>query len=261
MKLLASLAPCEWIAEEPVGPLPCVMWESRLPPGLPSWVKIFHDLHEDLSVTDPSLTWDAWDKARPPTPMPDTETGRILAEVLARSTLPYGAPGPDARLVRLRWAELCRRLGMTLSPTSYSDDFRDHFGGWSWPRHLVGPGEGIFDGPQRDALVSVLHRHTAVERILFHFWFLATTEPISDSLIEGVLEDALRFPDATLGARETPSHWFPEDHAWLVCSHHDLTYTLVGGSEALIRDLLEQPVLECLRVRVGRTITEVSDPG
>jgi len=57
------------------------------------------------------------------------------------------------------------------------------------------------------------------------------------------------FPDEALGVRCTPTHWFPEDRSWLVCSDYDLTFTLVGGSARLAQELLDHPVLECVSVQ------------
>ncbi len=257
MRLLPSLSACDWIAEEPMGVMPTVM-TSRLPPELPCWVKVLHDLHEDLSVPDWSQTWNEWERALPP----GTDWGRAIEEAMGQPMDQRGSTGHHLHIVRLRWAELCRRFDVPFEPLLCQESFGDRHPRWghSWPRRVVGPKEGYFDGPQRDALVSVLRRHTAAERILFHFWFLATADWCSDRLVEGALEDALRFPDLTLGARDTPSHWFPEDHAWLVCSDHDLYYTLVGGSAALAHDLLAHPVLECLPVRVGRAAGQEFTP-
>ena len=67
-------------------------------------------------------------------------------------------------------------------------------------------------------------------------------------MIEGNLDEVERFPNYGLGVRCTPTHWFPEDLSWLVCSDYDLTFSLVGGSEHLVQQLLDHPTLECVRV-------------
>lgn len=247
MKLLTTLSECDWITEG-IAEMTNGTVAHCLPPVFPSYVKILHSIYEDLSVQNDQLTWQEEDKARALGPEPKTETERILAEAFSRSTLVYGGAGPGSRLTRIRWAELARRLGVPFVPTLSAASFTRQFPGGSWPRHLIGPNEGNLVGSERDALVSVLRSHTDTGRILFHFWLLATTEWESDKVFEGSLDEADLFPDKRLGVRCTPTHWFPEDRSWLVCSDYDLTFSLVGGSEVLIQQLLNHPVLECVPV-------------
>ena len=138
---------------------------------------------------------------------------------------------------------------MPFVPTLSAASFTRQFPGGSWPRHLVGPDEGNLVGSERDALVSVLRGHTNTDRIFFRFSFLATTDwRGDDKVFEGTLDEVELFPDDGLGVRCMPTHWFPEDLSWLVCSDYDLTFSLVGGSEHLVQQLLDHPTLECVRV-------------
>lgn len=248
MKLLTTPSECDWIAEG-VAEMTNGTVAHCLPSIYPAYAKIFHPIYEDFSVQDDQLTWQEEDKAKDSGPEPKTETERALAEALRGSTLVYGGARPDARLVQVRWAELTRRLGMQFVPTLSAASFTRQFPGGSWPRHLIGPDEGKLVGSERDALVSVLRSHTDTDRILFRFWFLATTDwRGSDKVFEGTLDEADLFPDEGLGVRCTPTHWFPEDRSWLVCSDYDLTFSLVGGSEHMVQQLLDHPALECVRV-------------
>jgi hypothetical protein len=77
-------------------------------------------------------------------------------------------------------------------------------------------------------------------------WLLATLAWAEDLLFEGMLEDASLFPEEVDDVRLTPTHWFPKDRSWLVCTDYDLTFTLIGGSESLVRDLLASREVECL---------------
>ncbi len=245
VKLLPTLDPCRWITDnvtELSAGVPATVTHC-VPPVFPLYAKVFHAVHEDPSVRDRALTWhEAETRSLGPDAAP--------VEGAARSRLVYGGADRASRLVPIRWAELAGRYGIAFVPTLSSWSFTRLFPGSSWPRHLVGPIEASLTAPERDALVAVLRRHTAVDRVLFRFWVLATTDwGGGDKLWEGVLDDVASFPDEALGARTTPSHWFPEDRRWLVCTDYDLTFTLVGGSEALIRDLLDHPVLECVPVR------------
>ena len=88
-----------------------------------------------------------------------------------------------------------------------------------------------------------------MERGLFHLCLLATVDWSENLLFEGALDDVRRFPDDVPGTRCTPTHWFPEDRGWLVCSDYDLTFTLVSGPTTLVQALLDHPVLECVAVQ------------
>ncbi len=219
-----------------------------IPPIFPSYTKVLHPINEDLSVEDKELTWQEKDEAMDPTPAPKTGIERTLADALSQSTLVYGGSHPGSRPVRIRWSKLAGRLGLSFVPTISAQSFTRQFPGGSWPRRLLGPQEGCIDGPERDALASVLCRHTDTDRTFFHFWLLATTDWQADKLFEGLLDEVSLFPNEALGARLTPTHWFPEDRSWLVCSDYDLTFTLVGGSLSLARELLDHPLLECVPV-------------
>ena len=56
---------------------------------------------------------------------------------------------------------------------------------------------------------------------------------------------------------ELPDLMFPEDHGWLVSTLWDDDWSCIGGSEALIADLLQDPVLgpRARRVPIGQDAT------
>jgi hypothetical protein len=143
---------------------------------------------------------------------------------------------------------LAHDVGLRYLPTLSSSSFTRQFPGGFWPRRLVGPDQGNLEAQTRDVLVSILQRHTKVSRCLFHVWILAAIKWEEDLLFQGALSEASLFPDKVENVRLTPTHWFPEDRSWLVCTDYDLTFTLIGGSESLVGDLLNSSAVECLRV-------------
>lgn len=261
MKLLATLSESKWITEGRAKAHPNAAGTVAhcIPPVFTSYAKVFHPIYEALSVRDRKQTWQEEEEAKGPQLEPVTEVQRVIADVLSQSTLVYGAAHPGSRLVRIRWAELTRRLGMTFVPTLSSWSFTRQFPGRSWPRHLIGPQEGNLGDIERDALASVLHRHIVGDRIFFYFWLLATMDWRADKLFEGTLDEVGLFSNGTHGVRRTPTYWFPEDRSWLVCTNYDLTFTLVGGSEPLIRDLLAHPLLESVPVRPATRVDSNAD--
>jgi hypothetical protein len=68
-------------------------------------------------------------------------------------------------------------------------------------------------------------------------------------LIDGAIEDAGRF---TFSPHfQSPTLWWPNDQSWFVHTEIDASSTYVGGSEALVRPLVDEQLLECFEVSEG----------
>jgi hypothetical protein len=61
------------------------------------------------------------------------------------------------------------------------------------------------------------------------------------------------------GWEDGPNLWWPEDRAWCVASEIDFPYTYVGGSKALIDDILRHPDLESMPATVEDGVNASSD--
>ncbi|MCB5165373.1 hypothetical protein LG634_11085 [Streptomyces bambusae] len=122
-----------------------------------------------------------------------------------------------------------------------------------------GPGEGPTPPDVARALIAVLARHTGTpDRCWFALWegygrwewggVPRFETPHRDKvLMAGALADA-DSPESLDPFAELPDLWWPEDRAWCVGGDTDLKSTYVGGSEALIADLVADPALEAHRV-------------
>lgn len=78
-------------------------------------------------------------------------------------------------------------------------------------------------------------------------------------MFEATLADAAAFPNKQANVRYTPTHWFPADRSWLVCTDYDLTFTIVAGSKRLAHDLIQNPSLECLPVTPSTRVNDKAD--
>ena len=231
-----------------------------VPPIFPAYAKLLHPIYEDLAALDDDLTWQEAEKSTPSEM--NALRGSVEKEIqriIDQSTLVYGGPSPDSRLVRIRWTELARRQGIPFTPTLSAYSFTRRFPGGSWPRRLIGPEEGNLASTDRDVLTSVVRRHTNPGRCLFHFWLLATVDWKDNLLFEGALDEVSNFPDQAKGTRLSPTHWFPENRAWIVCTDYDLTFTLIGGSKSLVDDLLRNRDLECVQVHADTRVDAYAD--
>ncbi|MGG8406722.1 hypothetical protein ACM614_08940 [Streptomyces sp. 12297] len=131
-----------------------------------------------------------------------------------------------------------------------------------WDEH---PAEGPTPPDVALALIPVLARHTGTaDRCWFGLWHgygrwdwdavpCFTTPEREEVLLSGPLADAAS-PTALDPFAELPDLWWPEDRAWCVGGDVDTVSTYVGGSEALIADLLTAPALEAHRVSAGDSL-------
>lgn len=162
----------------------------------------------------------------------------------------------------VRWSTVAAAHGTRLTPVTRwyevigADqeyvDRSDHGLPGVWDEH---PDEGPTPPDVARALLPVLARHTATaDRCWFGLWsgygrwdwdrFPAFEAPGRDEvLLAGRLADAVSPADAEEFA-ELCDLWWPQDRAWCLGGDVDLVSTYVGGSPALIADLLTTADLE-----------------
>ena len=249
---LATTDQFDWIEIETAKAAPYTV--ARCIPSIyPAYVKIFHSIYEDMSIAGDDLTWNDVAHVPPDGPYAAMEVhgdakspAEVVERALQNSTLVYDTSRSEPHLTRLRWSELAQRYGTALPLDAGSDFFTRRFAKGSWPRRFFGPKEGSLEVYERDALLAALQRHSSGRRHFFQFFICAMKDMRGDNLFEGNLADVHQFPGSE--TRYTPTYWFPEDRSWVVCSDYDLSFTLVGGSEALLEDIFRKTELECVRV-------------
>lgn len=260
MQRIASLAKIEWITSGVIPPIERVdgqPWSGTtvsncVPPVFSAYAKVLHPIYEDLTIEDSTLSWDDVDKGR-------RSPSDLVEELKQSAKLVYVTPDGQRPLRRVRWAELAQRYGLQYTPELMAETFTRIFPGASWPRHLFGPTEGSLDEEMRDALVEILKDRTESGDCYFHFWFMATRELEQDLLYRGPIGEVRLFPDSIPDVRLTPTHWFPVERTWLVCTDYDLCFTLVGGPDELVDVLLDSSTLECVRVEPDTRIDNYGD--
>ena len=162
----------------------------------------------------------------------------------------------------VRWKELSAWSGKPLAPTSSVHDLALRDDGATWPGpETERPLEGQLQPPHMDHLLGILAGGTASPTEL---WLLVwngygTQEDLSqDAVVEihpswhgfrayflfrgsfdvSEVNEEIMF--------EPPSFWWPEDRAWFVSTDIDASSTYVGGSSALIGQLMSDDLLEVL---------------
>jgi hypothetical protein len=149
---------------------------------------------------------------------------------------------------RIRWRDLAQLIGVPFDAGICHEWFRARMEDpGCWPRFLFGPDDGTLNAEELSALLSVLQPHSGNCEIFFRLSkiaFIATDRPIQFC---GTMDDLSAFM-ASRKPQLTPEYWWPADHSWCVCSDYDLTFTIVAGSKELISGVLDNAILEALRV-------------
>ena len=212
-----------------------------LPAGFPAYCKLFHPIYVDEQVEDRSLSW----------AVADDDAACLPGKLVSVGT-PADPTGP-----RVRWEEIAEKHGLVFHPELTCYSLRQAFQDGSMPRHLLGPDEGSLDRPTSASLVEVLKSYQPSERCFFYYDMIATHQ-IEPLLFEGDVQDVLD-SFALDNVYGTPTYWWPESRSWCVCTDWDLTFTLIGGPEDLIRVVLKSDELEALIVSEDTRIDYKSD--
>ncbi|MER5888880.1 hypothetical protein ABT160_34065 [Streptomyces sp. NPDC001941] len=207
-----SLEPARWLAEQPPGERPFGTVAAVAAPGFDAYARVLHP----AELRERPVRW--------------ADVGAAYGRTV----------GPDTA-----WPDL---VGMELFYQNASDYGRDGV----WDEH---PAEGPTPVDVARTLLPVLARHTGTPGACwFGLWHgygrrefdgvpTFPTPGRDEVLLSGTLDDVLS-PARDDGFLELPDLWWPEDRAWCVGGDVDLVSTYVGGSSALIAELLATPGLE-----------------
>lgn len=221
-----DLSPARWIAVAALPPGEDVVG-SLVPPVFPGYARLFHPAARYVGDADVDVTWAevaaANGRAAHPAMAWSSITGGVeYFDEADQSPLWDGAP-PRGHLPE----QVARRLAAVLS------------------RHTTTPDDCFFG-------------------IAADFGFLPAGMPTVPAA--GSRHALVRGPVALAAANmadepwdQSPSMWWPADHAWFVATGIDLVTTYVGGSRACIGGLLAAEDLEVTAVPAGQPIGEDAD--
>jgi len=229
--------------------------DELVPPGFEGYLKIFHAIYEDLSITDHTLSWHDLEGPTIRRLFPGDERTQ---ELLKGSVVTHGAPSGPFPKERIRWRELAERCGLIFHPEINDSSFSRQFTGRSWPRYLVGPSEGYLDSASFCAFVNTLAALSGDQDCYFYFDVMATKDYTSPLLFRGQIAEAVSVV-AVADTQDTPTYWWPPDHSWCLCTDHDLPFSIFGGNARVLAALEEQPELEVTRVTLLHRVDYKAD--
>jgi hypothetical protein len=215
-----------------------------VPPIFERYVKVLHSLDAHYENIDNPLSPEELSLLR----IPECSSLRNLVEQHRSNPTP-----------RIRWKTVADALGLAFESGITDDWFRSVIEPGCWPRFIYGPGDGWLDPEEGRALVSILKRHVTNPKIYLRMAKIPLITTETPLMYMGAMEDVIALLDAERG-NMLPEYWWPPDHSWCVCSDYDLTYTLVGASDQVCQELLEDDVLECIEVNPETRIDYRSPP-
>ena len=100
-------------------------------------------------------------------------------------------------------------------------------------------------------ILSLLYRHyDPSQRFYFHYDAFATIPEEEEAVFFGKLEEVGRipalFPELI---KNTPTNWCDVNESVYLCTDFDATFTLIAGSKALIKEVIQSPVLEAIPIK------------
>jgi hypothetical protein len=198
----------------------------------------------------------------------------------------------DTQGTEVRWSAVAAASGRTVHPEMQFNSIAAPMPGRENAR-LMWSGEprlGVLSGRQAGALIPLLATHTLTpDRCWFclwegygyltggtavtYFWPVGEPKPppehlrppqpkLSKSRVRLPHRDYVLFTGSVTDAdgwEDGPNLWWPDDRAWCVASEIDFPYSYVGGSAALIEEILADPHLEAQPATVHDRITADSD--
>jgi hypothetical protein len=232
------------------------------PDIFPRYVKIFHPIYIDQTITNPSITWDELNKNTPPDILNDPKSPEALKDLIQKSTLVYGSPDEQVPVERLLWKDLCDLLALKYHQEINVYSFTRAFKTGSWPRMYIGPREGNMDDFGFANLLKLLYLNTNEQEWQFYFNLLSTINHNSDLIYTATLSEFASLYLKVLKDKDVsgpPNYWFPIDRSCIVYTDIDLTFTLVGCTSHIEKKILDHDELEAISISYDTRIDWYGD--
>ncbi|WP_438435247.1 hypothetical protein [Gorillibacterium sp. sgz500922] len=222
-----------WIKDEVTQPFISANYGAKdyitsfIPKRYEAYCKLMNPVYRDRTVQDKTIMWNLENE--------NEEEGAVFDE-------------------RVRFEELAREYSIPLERITI--EMISYKCGHQLPRYLSGSEVGTLEENECVKLVEELKPFTGTQKCFFYFddmkvmasgSFSGKEKDISGRLYSGKLEEVLSFYKGT-EVDFSPTYWWPEDKSWCVTTNYDNSYTIIGGSNPLIDQLVGNKELECIKV-------------
>jgi hypothetical protein len=232
-----AIEEADWIAAS-LAPFDQHLVASVIPPGFQAYARVLHPAHYVMAKGTRAVRWrEIADWSGVPL-HPDSQFHSIaLPAARPAGPAPWNSQGPERGSLDATDAEVLVELlaDYTSTPSNCLFCIWD---GWGWDTAMAAALPGEVPIPIPDPVPPEVRQGPRV-RLPGRDYLLYT----------GPIDAALAFAGSP---GQTPSLWWPADRAWCVASEVDLLWTYVGGSVALVEELLAYPAVEALPASPGQ---------
>ncbi|MFI1996321.1 hypothetical protein [Actinoplanes sp. NPDC020271] len=178
--------------------------------------------------------------------------------------------GEEDKEEELTWSYVCKITGRTAHASMQWESIAGSLAHGNSPLWSTDPWQGSLTRNQVIRLIATLGAHTSTpNRCYFAIWTgadLRTSDRAAPVvrignrdmvLLSGPIEAATTLSEP--GHFQSPSLWWPEDHAWCVATDPDLDSTYVGGGRECVEALTADDHLEALPIAARDSVTRNSD--
>ncbi len=133
----------------------------------------------------------------------------------------------------------------------YSQKFDKRFtvdtltGNWgnSQPKWLLCPDEGTLDNSILPELTKLLSKYSDSPNCFFHYVVYAI-DTYEETIFKGLIDELPKTVD--IGLAGTPNTVWTDSKEWYLYTNYDADYTLIGGTEKLIDEIISSEIVEAL---------------
>jgi hypothetical protein len=247
LTLQRDVAPAEWVDERLLprrGQTEGVRVAEIVPAGFEAYARILHPASRRVGDRFDPVTWSELARPRGKTIHPEVQLKALLGDEF-RQPPPWGElPEEDSipQGLRARLVEILRNFTRT--------------GDRCW--FCIWEGYGVWFGSQELTSYSDMSRSAVRAREREAIRRAERQRAVLDQIPKASIMGGERrcfvftgsidtIPDLTIGGwSHTPNWWWPDDRAWIVVSELDAPSTYVGGSEALVQAILNEPQIEAV---------------
>lgn len=227
----------DWIADR-LAPFEDCLVASVIPAGFEAYARLLHPVRSAMAKGSRMVRWREIAQWSGVPLQPDSQFHSIaLPAATPPGPAPWRGQGPERGSLDVTDARALLEI-LDLYTATPGDCLFLLWDGWGWDSsmYVALPGEPLM--PAADPVPAEVRYGPRAEL------------PGRDYLLyTGPIDAALAFAGDT---SQTPNLWWPADRAWCVASDIDLCWSYVGGSAALIAEVLADPGLEALPAAIDQ---------
>lgn len=169
----------------------------------------------------------------------DTTADRIKENNLKGINIEsYNNDFPEEEYRAVKWAEFYNYRNMAFNLAAAIKENVEWNRSFKQMNNEIWPGEGLIDIDILNTVSQIIIRMFGEQIIDAYYIFMATINYDNDEMYRGKLSELISFLKS-YNSRLTPSLIYEIESKWAIASDFDLPFSIIGGNNALIRELVK----------------------